>query len=321
MRKLIIQIPCFNEEQSLPITLADLPREVPGIDKVEWLIIDDGSTDRTVEVAAECGVDHIVRLPHNHGLAKAFAVGLDACLRKGADVIVNTDADNQYCAGDIPKLIAPILQGRAEIVVGQRPIEQIRHFSPAKRILQRLGSWIVRLASSTSVPDAPSGFRAFSRDAAMRLNVFSGYTYTLETIIQAGHKNMGITSVPIRTNPFLRPSRLMTSMYRYIRSSILIIVRIFMTYQPARFFGAPGVVAFLIGFGLAVRFIIFYLSGTGQGHIQSLIFSALFMGSGFFLIVTGLVSDLIAVNRKLLEEVRTRVLRIEYRIGSIRERE
>jgi len=321
MRKLIIQIPCFNEEESLPIALADLPREVPGIDKVEWLIIDDGSTDRTVEVAAECGVDHIVRLPHNHGLAKAFAVGLDACLRKGADVIVNTDADNQYCAGDIPKLIAPILQGRAEIVVGQRPIEQIRHFSPAKRILQRLGSWIVRLASSTSVPDAPSGFRAFSRDAAMRLNVFSGYTYTLETIIQAGHKNMGITSVPIRTNPFLRPSRLMTSMYRYIRSSILIIVRIFMTYQPARFFGAPGVVAFLIGFGLAVRFIIFYLSGTGQGHIQSLIFSALFMGSGFFLIVTGLVSDLIAVNRKLLEEVRTRVLRIEYRIGSIRERE
>jgi len=321
MRKLIIQIPCFNEEESLPIALADLPREVPGIDKVEWLIIDDGSTDRTVEVAAECGVDHIVRLPHNHGLAKAFAVGLDACLRKGADVIVNTDADNQYCAGDIPKLIAPILQGRAEIVVGQRPIEQIRHFSPAKRILQRLGSWIVRLASSTSVPDAPSGFRAFSRDAAMRLNVFSGYTYTLETIIQAGHKNMGITSVQIRTNPFLRPSRLMTSMYRYIRSSILIIVRIFMTYQPARFFGAPGVVAFLIGFGLAVRFIIFYLSGTGQGHIQSLIFSALFMGSGFFLIVTGLVSDLIAVNRKLLEEVRTRVLRIEYRIGSIRERE
>jgi glycosyltransferase involved in cell wall biosynthesis len=294
---------------------------VPGVNKVEWLVIDDGSSDRTSEVARECGVDYVVRLPQHHGLAKAFSAGLDACLRNGADVIVNTDADNQYCAKDIPKLIDPILAGNSSIVVGARPISEIAHFSPAKKLLQRFGSWIVRLASNTTIPDAPSGFRAFSREAAMRLNVFSAYTYTLETIIQAGHKNIAITSVPIRTNGHLRKSRLMTSMTRYIRSSILIILRIFMTYQPARFFGAIGMIIFLIGLFPTLRFLYFYfIVGDGSGHIQSLVLSAMLLSTGFNLMVTGLVTDLIAVNRQLMEEARFRLLRIEYRINGIRDK-
>lgn len=313
--KLIIQIPCYNEEESLPVTLEALPRQLPGIDAIEWLVIDDGSRDRTVEVARERGVDHVVRLPQHQGLAKAFAAGLEACIRLGADIIVNTDADNQYNAEDIPKLIQPILENRAEIVIGSRPIAEIEHFSLAKKLLQRMGSWVVRVASHTSVPDAPSGFRAFSRDAAMRLNVFSGYTYTLETIIQAGSKNMAITSVSVRTNPYLRPSRLMPGMGRYIRSSLLIILRIFMTYQPARFFGIPGVVAFGIGFLLGVRFIYLnYVAQTGGGNIQSLILAALLLGVGATLIVAGLFADLIAVNRKLLEETRYRLMQLEFRL-------
>jgi glycosyltransferase involved in cell wall biosynthesis len=309
--RLIIQIPCYNEEATLAITLSALPRQLPDIDKVEWLIIDDGSKDRTVEVARQYGVDHVVRLPRNQGLAKGFMAGLDACLKAGADIIVNTDADNQYCADDIPKLIEPIVRGEAEIVVGARPIDEIGHFSPLKKALQKLGSWVVRIASKTDIPDAPSGFRAMSRKAAMQLNVFNEYTYTLETIIQAGQKNMAIVSVPIRTNSDLRPSRLVKSIPSYVQRSILTIVRIFMTYKPFRFFVVPGVVAFAIGFLIGLRFLYHYMVGQDAGHIQSLILAALLMGTGFFLGVTGLIADLIAVNRKLLEKLDVRLHQVE----------
>ena len=318
-QKLIIQIPCFNEEETLPVTLAALPRSIPGVEKVEWLIIDDGSTDRTAEIAEEHGVDHIIKLPHNHGLAKAFVVGLDACLRNGANIIVNTDADNQYNADDIPKLVEPVQEGVADIVIGARPISDIKHFSPAKKFLQKMGSWIVRVASNTNVPDAPSGFRAFSRDAAMQLSIFSAYTYTLESIIQAGHKNMAIKSVNIRTNESLRPSRLMTSMSRYIRNSVLIILRIFMTYQPARFFGIPGAIAFSAGIIMGLQVLKYHFEKEGGDHIQLQVLMTLCLTGGFSLMIVGLVTDLIAVNRKLLEEVRTRMMRIEYRVNSIRE--
>jgi glycosyltransferase involved in cell wall biosynthesis len=263
-------------------------------------------------VARECGADYVVKLPRNQGLAKAFSAGLDACLRHGADIIVNTDADNQYCAEDIPKLIEPILHDQMEIVVGARPISEISHFSFSKKLLQRMGSWIVRLASKTTIPDAPSGFRAFSREAAMRINVFSSYTYTLETIIQVGNKNMAITSVPIRTNPPLRPSRLMMGIPRYLRNSILIIVRIFMTYQPARFFGIPGVLLFAGGIAASCPFLYFRLVHGTARHLQWLTLGATLIVLATFLVITGLVTDLIAVNRQLLEEERFRLRRIEY---------
>ena len=300
--KLIIQIPCYNEASTLPRALAELPREAPGFDVVEWLIIDDGSADATSAVAREHGVDHVVRHTSNLGLARAFMTGLEECIKRGADVIVNTDADNQYDARDIPRLIEPILAGKAELVVGARPIEQIAHFSPVKKALQRAGSAVVRIVSRTSVPDAPSGFRAISRRAAMQLNVFNSYTYTLETIIQAGHKGIPVTSVPVRTNADLRPSRLVRSIPSYVRRSLVTIVRIFMTYKPAPFFGIPGLVALLIGLGLGLRFFVYYLLGAGEGHIQSVILAALLMGTGFFLVVIGLVTDLISVNRKLLSK-------------------
>jgi glycosyltransferase involved in cell wall biosynthesis len=311
MIKLIIQIPCYNEESTLGVTLSSLPRKIPGVDIVEWLIIDDGSTDRTIEVALSHGVDHIVRLPRNQGLAKAFIAGLEACLKAGADIIVNTDADNQYCADDIPKLIEPILSGKAEIVVGARPISKIRHFSPIKKCLQKLGSWAVRQASGTDIPDAPSGFRAMSREAAMQLNVFNEYTYTLETIIQAGQKGMAITSVPIRTNEDLRPSKLVKSIPSYVKQSALTIIRIFMTYRSFTFFAVPGVISFTIGLLLGIRFLYFYFTGDGRGHIQSVILAALLLGTGFFLSVVGLIADLISVNRKLLEKLDWRVQQIE----------
>ncbi len=313
MIKLIIQIPCYNEEKTLAVTLAALPRQVPGVDVVEWLVVDDGSTDRTVEVARANGVDHVVRQRTNRGLAWAFMAGLDACIRRGADIIVNTDADNQYNADDIPVLVAPILRGEAEIVVGARPITDIEHWSFSKKLLQRVGSWVVRVASRTSIPDAPSGFRAMTRNAALRLNVFNDYTYTLETIIQAGRKNMAITSVPVRTNPDLRPSRLVRSMPRYVQRSLFTIVRIFMTYRPFRFFAIPGVLIFLAGAVPALRFLYFYAQGNGNGHIQSLLFSVLFLGSGAFLVVVGLIADLIGVNRMLLEEVRWRMRDLQLR--------
>lgn len=309
--KLIIQIPCYNEEETLGVTLDALPRSLPGVDTVEWLVVDDGSTDRTAEVARARGVDHVVRFRTNRGLARAFMAGLDACIAQGADIIVNTDADNQYNAADIPALIAPILRNEAEIVVGARPIDEVAHWSPLKKLLQKAGSWVVRVASKTSIPDAPSGFRAMSRDAALRLNVFGDYTYTLETIIQAGRKNMAITSVPVRTNPNLRPSRLVRNIPSYVQRSLFTIVRILMTYRPFRFFAFPGVFLFLVGTLPAIRFLFLYWQGRGFGNIQSLLFGALFMGTGAALVVVGLLADLIGINRQLLEEIRWRLRQMQ----------
>jgi glycosyltransferase involved in cell wall biosynthesis len=305
--KLIIQIPCYNEEKTLGITLSCLPREVSGVDSVEWLVIDDGSTDRTVEVARQNGVDHIVCLSRNKGLAKAFVAGLEASLKVGADIIVNTDADNQYCADDIPKLIEPILTGNAEIVVGARPITDIEHFSFIKKILQRLGSYVVRITSKTNIPDATSGFRAFSREAAMKMNVFNEYTYTLETIIQAGQKNMAIASVPIRVNGYLRPSRLVKSIPTYVSKSIVTIVRIFIVYKPFRFFMGTGLTIFTLGFLLGTRFVYFYLTGKGAGHIQSVILSGILLGIGFQTMLVAFLADLFSVNRRLLEDIQFRL--------------
>lgn len=319
--KLIIQIPAHDEAETLPLTLADLPHEVAGFEKVEWLVVDDGSRDGTADVARAHGADRVVRLPRRQGLSRAFLAGLEASLDAGADVIVNTDADNQYDARDIPALVAPILEGRADIVVGERPIREIPHFSFLKKALQQIGSAVVRALSGTEVPDAPSGFRAMSRAAAQRLNVFNDYSYTLETIIQAGHKGMAIVSVPIRTNPQLRPSRLFGSLAGYLRQQALTMVRIFMTYRPFFFFAAPGLLIFLGGFALGLRFLFFYLSGEGAGHVQSVILSALLLGTGFFLIVVGLLADLTAVNRQLLEKLDWRLQQIEDRLETDRERQ
>jgi len=310
--KLIIQIPCFNEEATIGITLDALPREIEGIDLIEYLIIDDGSTDKTVKVAREHGVHKVVSVRRNRGLAKAFMCGLDACIQHGADIIVNTDADNQYNADDIETLIKPILRGEAEIVVGARPIANIKHWSLTKKLLQKIGSKVVRMASGTQIADAPSGFRAMSREAALRINVFDNYTYTLETIIQAGRKNIPIISVPIRTNRDLRPSRLIHSIPGYIRRSLFTVTRIFMTYRPFRFFAIPGVIIFFIGTLPTVRFLYFFSIGEGRGHIQSLLFSALMLGGGMALVITGLIADLIGVNRQLLEDIRTRIRELEY---------
>lgn len=315
MTKLIIQIPCYNEEATLGIALSDLPRHIPGISRVEWLVINDGSKDKTVEVAKSFGVDHIINLSHNQGLAKAFMTGIEACLIAGADIIVNTDADNQYCADDIPKLIEPILSGRAEIVIGTRPISKIKHFSPIKKVLQKLGSWVVRLASNTDIPDAPSGFRAISREAAMQLNVFNEYTYTLEMIIQAGQKGIAITSVPIRTNKYLRPSRLVKSISAYVQRSLFTILRIFMTYQPLRFFTILGSIPFTIGFMLGVRWLLLFFSGTTRTRLPSLILAAILIIIGVQLWLFGLVADLMAVNRKMLEEIQLRMRRAEIESG------
>ena len=309
--KLIIQIPCFNEEATLGITLNALPRHVPGIDVIEVLVVDDGSVDRTVEVAKANGVHHIVRQIRNRGLARAFVAGLDAAINAGADIIVNTDADNQYRADDIEKLCQPILEGKAEIVVGARPITEIAHFSPFKKALQRLGSWAVRVASNTHIADAPSGFRAMSRDAAAQTKVYSDYTYTLETIIQAGQRGMVITSVPIRVNGDLRPSRLMKSMASYLKRSVLTIVRIFIIYKPLRFFASLGATFFLTGAVIWVRFLFYYLQDEGSGHIQSLILGAVLIGISFLLLVLGLLADLIAVNRTVLEKVEWRIYKLQ----------
>jgi len=309
MRKLVIQIPCYNEEHALPVALAELPREVPGFDAVEWLIIDDGSRDRTVEVARECGVDHVVHLPQNQGLAKAFMAGLDACIKAGADVIVNTDADNQYCAADIPKLIQPILDCEAEIVIGERPVRQTDHFSPVKKGLQRFGSWVVRKLSGTTIPDAPSGFRAISRGAALKLNVFNEYTYTLETIIQAGVKGISIRSVPIRTNEDLRPSRLVKSIRSYVWRGMVTILRIFMIYRPARTFLYLGILPFLGGGGLMIRWLIYriFFFDPAKSRTPSLILAATLIFIGAQLWTFGMLAEVMATNRKLLEEVQYRL--------------
>lgn len=286
--------------------MAELPRSVPGIDKVEILIVDDGSTDDTVAVARAAGVDHIVRHPANFGLARAFMTGLDASLKLGADIIVNTDADNQYCAADIPALVAPILEGRAEYVIGTRPIARIEHFSPVKKFLQKLGSYVVRRISGTQVEDAPSGFRALSRDAAMRMNVFNRYTYTLETIIQAGHKNIPILCVPVRVNADLRPSRLVKSVPRYIQRSIFTMIRIFVVYRPFKFFFSIGTVFFLVGFLLGCRFLWHWLAGGGRGMTQSLILAAVLMLMGTVFSMMAFIADLLSVNRQLLEDIQYR---------------
>jgi glycosyltransferase involved in cell wall biosynthesis len=301
--KLFIQIPCYNEAEHLPATLACLPRRVEGFDAVEWLVIDDGSSDQTSDVARRAGADHVVRHTTNQGLARAFETGLATALRLGADVIVNTDADNQYCADDIPLLTAPIVAREADIVIGERPISSIGHFSPTKKLLQKLGSGIVRLVSGTEVADAPSGFRAFSRSAAERMHVFNDYTYTLETIIQAGQNGIAIRSVPIRVNGPTRESRLVKSIPSYVRRSVLTMLRIFVTYQPARFFGWVAVVFLVPGVLLSCRFLYHYLAGHGQGMIQSLILAALLIALGFMMGIVGLIADLIAVNRKLLERI------------------
>lgn len=304
--KLVIQIPCFNEESSLPVTLAELPARVPGFDAVEWLIIDDGSTDDTVKVANKYGAHHVVHHMHNQGLAKAFMTGLEACLIAGADVIVNTDADNQYRASDIEKLVKPILDRHAEIVVGERPIDNTQHFSSTKKMLQRIGSRVVRLVSGTDIRDAPSGFRAFSRSAAKKLIVFNEYTYTLETIIQAGQKNIPICSVAIGTNEDLRPSRLVRNIPSYIGRSLMTIVRIFVVYRPFRFFMTIGLVLFFAGLMIGLRFLWFYILDQGSGHVQSLILASVLLGMGFQTILIAFVTDLLAANRRLLEELRER---------------
>jgi glycosyltransferase involved in cell wall biosynthesis len=301
--KLIIQIPCFNEAETLAIALADLPKQVPGIDVVELLVIDDGSTDATVRVARENGVHHVVGFRTNQGLARAFMLGITSCLERGADIIVNTDADNQYCAADIPKLVQPILDGRADLVIGARPITEIAHFSPIKKLLQRFGSWAVRRVSHTTVADAPSGFRAISREVALSLNVFNSYTYTLETIIQAGQKGMSVVSVPIRVNGELRPSRLVRSIPNYVKRSILTMFRIFVVYQPLRSFLAVGLIPFLLGAALGARFLVFYFSGDGSGHVQSLILSAVLLLVGAQTFLLAILADLLSVNRRLLEEL------------------
>jgi glycosyltransferase involved in cell wall biosynthesis len=309
--KLIIQIPCFNEEESIHATLSALPRHVDGFHTVETLVIDDGSRDGTVSIARQAGVDHLVLLPHNQGLARAFMAGIEASLKAGADVIVNTDADNQYVASSIEDLVKPILDGTAQMVVGARPISEIREFSFLKKLLQRLGSAVVRLASGTRIPDATSGFRAFHRDAAMRLYVYGNYTYTLETVIQAGRKNIPIAWVPIRVNPVLRPSRLLKSTSSYVYRSVLSIVRIFVLYKPLRFFLAVGTLFLLPGVFLGARFLFQYFEGDGAGHVQSLILAAVLILTAIIIYAAGLLSDLTAANRVMLEEIRMRILRWE----------
>jgi glycosyltransferase involved in cell wall biosynthesis len=312
--KLIIQIPCFNEADSLPVTLSALPRTVLGFDSVEWLIIDDGSSDETLNVAKAHGVDHIVSNLVNKGLASAFMQGIEASLRLGADVIVNTDADNQYNAEDIPVLIQPILDYRAEIVVGTRPIKSIEEFSLIKKLLQQFGSWVVRKVSRTNVVDATSGFRAMSRTAAQNLIVYGNYTYTLETIIQAGQKNIVIVSVPIRVNRELRPSRLVKSTPSYVRRSIATIIRITVIYRPFLFLASIGLVLFLIGFLYISRFVSFYLQGDGNGHLQSLTLGTGILVIGFQTLLIAFIADLLAVNRKLLEDIRFKLQNISEKI-------
>nr|WP_302020155.1 glycosyltransferase family 2 protein [uncultured Acetatifactor sp.] len=310
--KLIIQIPCYNEAETLAIALNDLPKHIEGIDTIEYLIINDGSKDDTVRVAREWGVHYVVNFRQNRGLAYGFMAGIDACLRNGADIIVNTDADNQYKGSDIEKLVRPILEGDSDIVIGERPIDQTEHFSLLKKKLQHLGSWTVQVASKTSIPDAPSGFRAYSRDAAMRLNVFNEYTYTLETIVQAGREKMAMTSVPIGTNGELRPSRLFHSMFGYVKRSSVTIIRAFMMYKPLRFFAIIGLIPFIAGILLGMRYLVYIFIGQAGGHVQSLILASILILMGFMTIIIGLQADIIAANRKILQDIQYRIRKMEY---------
>lgn len=310
--KLIIQIPCYNERETLADTIGDLPRQIEGVDSVEILIIDDGSTDGTADHARKLGAHHIVRFNRNRGLAKGFMAGLDACLRLGADIIVNTDADNQYCGADIPKLIQPILDGESDMVIGDRQVETVEHFSATKKKLQRFGSWVVRQASGTQVPDATSGFRAISREAALRLFVTSEFTYTLETLIQAGNAHLAVSAVPIRTNAKTRDSRLFRSITQYLRRSASTIIRIYTMYRPLKAFLYLASLLFLLGTGLGGRFLYFHLTEDHTGHIQSLILAAILLIVSFVVLLSGLLADLVSANRKLLEDAIMRLRRLEY---------
>lgn len=305
--KLVIQIPCLNEEESLPITLSALPKHINGIDEIKVLIVNDGSTDRTIDVAKKHGISDFVNFTHNKGLAKAFSAGLNKALEMGADIIVNTDADNQYNASDIEKLVRPIIDGNADIVIGSRPVNKISNFSIIKKILQNFGSFVMRCVSSTSVKDAPSGFRAFSRNAAIQMNIFDNYTYTLETIIQAKAKGLVIENVEIDVNPELRRSRLFSNMFVYIRRSIFTMLRMFIVYRPFRFFITVGILFLLAGLIPGVRFVWYFLTGDGQGHIQSLILAAILLLTGVQVSLIAVLSELIAINRKLLEDIQSRV--------------
>jgi len=305
--KLIIQIPCLNEEQTLPETLKDLPKSLSGIDSIEVLIINDGSTDRTVEVAKEHGAQHILSLTNNKGLAKAFIYGINHALNLGADIIVNTDADNQYFGEDIAKLIQPILRKRADIVIGDRQVETIGHFSPLKILLQKLGSWTVRQLSGTTIPDATSGFRAYSKEAALQMNVISDFTYTIETIISAGKKNLAIEHTPVRTNKKLRESRLFPSIQVYLRRSLVTMLKVYSMYRPLRVFTIAGGTTFLVGFMIGCRYLFFFFQGQTEGHIQSLILSSIMLIVGFQIIMMGIAAELIAVNRQLLEDIQLRI--------------
>lgn len=310
--KLIIQIPCYNEAETLEIALNDLPKKLDGIDEIEYLIINDGSLDDTVEVAKRWGVHHVVNFKQNKGLAKGFMAGIDGCLRNGADIIVNTDADNQYCAEDIAALIRPVLDGKADMVIGARPIDQTEHFSFIKKKLQHFGSWVVRRASNTDIPDAPSGFRAYSREAAMRLNVVNDYTYTLETIVQAGREKIAVTSVPIRTNAELRPSRLFNSIWGYVKKSMLTILRAYMMYKPLKCFTYLAMAPIIIGLLIGFRFLYYMAVGMSGGHVQSLILACTLIIIGFLTIMIGLMADVIAANRKLLQDTQYHARKTEY---------
>ena len=313
--KLIIQIPCLDEADQLPATLADLPRAIPGVEEVEWLIVDDGSTDRTIEVAREHGVDHVVRLTNNKGLAAAFQAGLDACLKLGADIVVNTDADNQYVGADIPKLLGPILEGKADMVVGDRETDSIEHFSPLKKRLQRLGSAVVRRASETDVPDTTSGFRAYNREAALQMQVVSKFTYTLETIIQAGKNLVAVDHVPIRTNDNTRESRLFPSMWAYVRRNAGSIFRIYALYEPLRVFMIAAAVVAVPAAIIWTRFLYFFFAGEGQGHVQSLILGSTLIVIAVQLVALGVVADILAANRTLQQRTLERVRRVELSLG------
>ncbi|MGN1125180.1 MAG: glycosyltransferase family 2 protein [Candidatus Gastranaerophilaceae bacterium] len=309
--KLIIQIPCFNEEETLPETLKFLPKQIDGIDEIETMVIDDGSSDRTADIASWNGVNHIIKLNRHQGLAVAFKTGLNEAIKKGADIIVNTDADNQYCADDIELLVKPILEKSADIVIGARPINSINNFSPLKKLLQKLGSTVIRIISKSDIQDAPSGFRAFSKDAASVINIFDKYTYTMETIIQANPKGLIIKSIPVRVNVTTRKSRLVKNIFDYVKNSMFTMLRIFIIYRPFRFFALIASIILFLGFILGARFLYFYLTGSGAGHIQSLILTSILIMTGVQVGLIAVLADLLAINRKLIEDVQLRVKKLE----------